>query len=160
MSVFAAVRNMRQQDLIWKPCLDGRPTAVKLEMRHRFRAKERRLKVRVWNARKSGAPQASADFRNQMKLVLSITHKSVNTSEGKRAEWRSRRLHSGDESPNCYVNIWAPHPAQETMSKRCFSSNVRASSICLLPLCTLTRCLCCPGRDLQRQDRWMHRVCH
>lgn len=160
MSVFAAVRNMRQQDLIWKPCLDGRPTAVKLEMRHRFRAKERRLKVRVWNARKSGAPQASAEFRNQMKLVLSITHKSVNTSEGKRAEWRSRRLHSGDESPNCYVNIWAPHPAQETMSKHCFSSNVRASSICLLPLCTLTRCLCCPGRDLQRQDRWMHRVCH
>lgn len=47
MSVFAAVRNMLQQDLIWKPCLDGRPTAVKLEMQHRFRAKERRLKARV-----------------------------------------------------------------------------------------------------------------
>lgn len=80
-----------------------------------------------WGSKRSQVRDSTGicrGFRNQMKLVLSITHKSVNTSEGKRAEWRSRRLHSGDESPDRHVNIWAPHPAQETLSRRCFSSNM------------------------------------
>lgn len=72
---------------------------------------------------------------------------------------RSRRLrelkrNSGDKSPNCQANIWVLHPVQETIS-----SNVKACSICSLQLCTLTWCLCCHGRNLQRQEPWMHHVC-